>query len=61
MINPDKAVDLVMFAFEHAKYGDLFVQKSDASIIGVLEQAVQKLFGDRGTFGMERNSLRLYS
>ena len=38
-----------MFAFENAKPGDLFVQKSDASTIGVLGQAVQSLFGDTGT------------
>ena len=29
--------------------GDLFIQKADASTIGVLAQAVQKLFGDTGT------------
>ena len=40
LINLDKAVDLVMFGFEHAKPGNLFVQKSDASTIGVLGQAV---------------------
>ena len=49
LMNLDEAVDLVMFAFEHAKPGDLFVQKSDASTIGVLGQAVQTLFGDTGT------------
>ncbi|MBQ3046521.1 MAG: polysaccharide biosynthesis protein [Clostridia bacterium] len=49
LMNLDEAVDLVMFAFEHARPGDLFVQKSDASTIGVLGQAVQKLFGDTGT------------
>lgn len=49
LMNLDEAVDLVMFAFEHAKPGDLFVQKSDASSIGVLGQAVQQLFGDTGT------------
>ena len=48
LMNLDEAVDLVMFAFEHAKPGDLFVQKSDASTIGVLGQAVQRLFGDTG-------------
>lgn len=48
LMNLDEAVDLVMFAFEHAHPGDLFVQKSDASTIGVLGQAVQKLFGDTG-------------
>lgn len=49
LMNLDEAVDLVMFAFEHARPGDLFVQKSEASTIGVLGQAVQKLFGDTGT------------
>ena len=48
LMNLDEAVDLVMFAFEHAHPGDLFVQKSDASTIGVLGQAVQELFGDTG-------------
>lgn len=48
LMNLDEAVDLVMFAFEHAKPGDLFVQKSDASTIEVLGAAVQRLFGDTG-------------
>ena len=48
LMNLDEAVDLVMFAFEHAKPGDLFVQKSDASTIGVLGKAVQQLFGETG-------------
>jgi len=45
----DEAVDLVKFAFEHAKPGDLFIQKADASTIGDLAKAVQQLFGDTGT------------
>ena len=49
LMNLDEAVDLVKFAFEHANPGDLFIQKADASTIGVLAEAVQKLFGDRGT------------
>lgn len=48
LMNLDEAVDLVMFAFEHAQPGDLFVQKSVASTIGVLGEAVQKLFGNTG-------------
>ncbi len=48
LMNLDEAVDLVMFAFQHAQPGDLFVQKSDASTIGDLALAVQKLFGDTG-------------
>ena len=49
LMNLDEAVDLVMFAFQHANPGDLFIQKSDASTIGDLAKAVQKLFGDTGT------------
>lgn len=49
LMNLDEAVDLVRFAFEHANPGDLFIQKSDASTIGDLAKAVQKLFGDTGT------------
>ena len=41
LMNLDEAVDLVKFAFEHANPGDLFIQKADASTIGVLAQAVQ--------------------
>lgn len=48
LMNLDEAVELVKFAFEHAQPGDLFIQKSDASTIGVLAQAVQRLFGDTG-------------
>lgn len=48
LMNLDEAVDLVLFAFEHARPGDLFVQKSDASTIEVLGMAVQQLFGDTG-------------
>ena len=39
LMNLDEAVDLVMFAFEHANPGALFIQKSDASTIGDLAKA----------------------
>ena len=48
LMNLDEAVDLVLFAFEHAKPGDLFIQKADASTIEDLEKGVQKLFGETG-------------
>lgn len=38
------SVDLVMHAFEHGQQGDIFVQKSPASTIGDLAQALQELF-----------------
>ena len=49
LMNLDEAVDLVQFAFKHAEPGDLFIQKADASTIGDLAKAVQRLFGDTGT------------
>jgi UDP-glucose 4-epimerase len=44
LMNLDEAVDLVLFAFEHAEQGDLFIQKAPASTIGDLAKAVIKLF-----------------
>lgn len=49
LMNLDEAVDLVEFAFEHAEPGDLFIQKSPASTIFDLAEAVQELFGRTGT------------
>ncbi len=45
LMNLDEAVSLVQFAFEHARAGDLFIQKAEAATIGDLAQAVQVLFG----------------
>lgn len=39
-----QAIDLVMYAFEHGKSGDLFVKKAPASTIGDLAQALIELF-----------------
>lgn len=48
LMNLDEAVELVTFAFEHANPGDLFIQKADASTIGTLAEAVQRMFGRTG-------------
>jgi len=40
----DEAVDLVLYAYEHASTGDILVQKAPASTIGDLAQAVKELF-----------------
>ncbi len=40
----DEAVNLVLFAFENAKAGDILVQKAPACTIGDLAQAVAELF-----------------
>lgn len=44
LMSLDEAVDLVLFAFKNAKQGDLFVQKSPASTIGDLAEAIKQLF-----------------
>jgi len=44
LMSIDEAIDLVMFAFQHAKAGDIMVQKSPACTIGDLAQAIKELF-----------------
>ncbi|MEB2348870.1 MAG: polysaccharide biosynthesis protein [Comamonadaceae bacterium] len=39
------AVDLVLYAFEHGRNGDIFVQKAPAATVQVLAQAVLGLMG----------------
>ncbi len=41
----EEAVDLVIYAFQNANPGDLFIQKADSSTIDVLAKAVVELFG----------------
>lgn len=40
----EEAVELVLFAFEHAENGDIMVQKAPACTIEVLAKAVKELF-----------------
>jgi len=44
LMSLEEAVELVVFAFEHAKAGDIMVQKSPACTIGDLAQAIKELF-----------------
>lgn len=44
LMSLDEAVELVVFAFENAEAGDIMVQKSPASTIGDLAQAIKELF-----------------
>lgn len=44
LMSLEEAVELVVFAFEHAEAGDIMVQKSPASTVGDLAQAVKELF-----------------
>lgn len=45
IMNLNEAVDLVLYAFENASQGDLFVQKADATTIADLTKAIKELFG----------------
>lgn len=44
MMTLEESVDLVHFAFQNAKAGDIFVQKSPAASILTLAQAIKELF-----------------
>jgi UDP-N-acetylglucosamine 4,6-dehydratase/5-epimerase len=44
LMSLEEAVELVVFAFENAEAGDIMVQKSPASTIGDLAQALKELF-----------------
>jgi len=44
MMTLDDAVDLVLYAFEHGKSGDLFVQKAPAATLEVLVHALFELY-----------------
>ncbi len=47
MMTLEDAVELVLFAFVNGNNGDIFVQKSPASTIGDLAQALKELFDSR--------------
>ncbi|KFO66762.1 UDP-glucose 4-epimerase [Smithella sp. SCADC] len=44
LMSLDDAIDLVIYAFQHARQGDIFVQKAPASTIGDLAIALKKIF-----------------
>ncbi|MEH7125735.1 polysaccharide biosynthesis protein [Bacillus sp. JJ1773] len=44
LMSLDEAVELVVFAFQHAQAGDILVQKAPACLIGDLAQALKELF-----------------
>ncbi len=43
LMSLEESVDLVLYAFEHAQPGDIFVQKAPASTVGDLAQAMKAL------------------
>jgi len=44
LMSLEEAVELVVFAFQHAKAGDIMVQKAPACTIGDLAQALKEIF-----------------
>jgi UDP-N-acetylglucosamine 4,6-dehydratase len=49
LMSLDDSVNLVLYAFENAQQGDIFVQKAPASTVGVLVSAIQELFQSVGS------------
>ncbi|QDL55222.1 nucleoside-diphosphate sugar epimerase/dehydratase [Rhodoferax aquaticus] len=44
LMSLEDSVDLVLYAFQHGKQGDLFVQKAPASTVADLAQALKEIF-----------------
>jgi len=44
LMSMDEALELVLFAFENAKRGDIFIRKAPACTIGDLAQAIKEIF-----------------
>ena len=62
MMTLEDAVDLVLFAFENGKPGDLFVQKAPATTIDVLAKAIMELYNIKTEFQIigTRHGEKLY-
>lgn len=44
LMSLEDSVDLVLYAFQHGKLGDIFVQKAPAATVGDLAQALKEIF-----------------
>ncbi len=62
MMTLDDAVDLVLYAFENGYSGDIFVQKSPASTIRELADAMKKIYNSKVNINIigTRHSEKLY-
>lgn len=47
LMSLEDSVDLVLHAFQHARQGDIFVQKAPASTVGDLAEALQRIFASK--------------
>ena len=48
LMSMEESLDLVLYAFQHGRPGDIIVQKAPASTVGDLAQAMLELLGSRG-------------
>ena len=62
LMSLEDSVDLVLYAFEHAQQGDLFVQKAPASTVGDLAQALKEIFNSHSSMKVigTRHGEKLY-
>ena len=62
MMTLSDAVNLVLYAFEHGNSGDIFVQKSPASTIGDLANAMLNIYKSKQTINIigTRHAEKLY-
>jgi UDP-N-acetylglucosamine 4,6-dehydratase len=62
MMTLEDAVDLVLYAFKHGNSGDIFVQKSPASTIGELANAMLKIYNSKANIKVigTRHAEKLY-
>ena len=62
MMSLENAVDLVLFAFSNSQQGDIFVQKSPASTVGDLAEALIELFNTKTSINVigTRHGEKLY-
>jgi len=62
LMSLEDSVNLVLYAFEHAQQGDMFVQKAPASTVGDLATALKELFKSNSSFKVigTRHGEKLY-
>jgi UDP-glucose 4-epimerase len=62
LMSLEDSVDLVLYAFEHGKQGDIFVQKAPASTLDDLAQALKGLFASTSSIRIigTRHGEKLY-
>jgi UDP-glucose 4-epimerase len=62
MMSLDDSVELVMYAFQNGKPGDIFVQKSPGATIKILAEALKELFNATNEINIigERHAEKLY-